>query len=330
MAITNAGSIVADQSVALKIDADATVGFTNTGTVSVTGSGGLQILSSAMNQSGTVTIASGTTLARTGNYTQTGGSTQVDGALSVTSGVVDLQGGVLRGNGQVSGSVTNAATVAPGVSPGTLTVSGAFTQPMAGVLSIEIDGLTPGTQHDVLAVTGAATLEGEVQFVFGGTYAPTVGDQAVILTAGSITGDFARISYVNPPAGFFAYDVVRVGNTMVFKVLDPTGVPTPDASGVGVAAAHKPLAIRPNPSIGGQATLSFQVASPGAEIDLAIYDAAGRRVRTLLAGWPGTSERRVAWDGLDDSGRAVASGAYFARLAMSAWPDEVRRLTVVR
>jgi hypothetical protein len=43
---------------------------------------------------------------------------------------------------------------------------------------------------------------------------------------------------------------------------------------------------------------------------LAVYDAAGRRVRGLLAAGAG----ETGWDGTDDAGRALPSGVYFCRL----------------
>ena len=69
---------------------------------------------------------------------------------------------MLRGGGQVSGNVTNTSgTVRPGASPGTLTVTGSYTQGAAGVLEIDIDG----SGHDQLAVGGAATLDGTLAAV---------------------------------------------------------------------------------------------------------------------------------------------------------------------
>jgi flagellar hook assembly protein FlgD len=51
-----------------------------------------------------------------------------------------------------------------------------------------------------------------------------------------------------------------------------------------------------------------------ANVDLAIYDAAGRQVASLLHGELPAGRRSVTWDGRDASGRTVASGLYFARL----------------
>lgn len=85
-----------------------------------------------------------------------------------------------------------------------------------------------------------------------------------------------------------------------------SGVADPALPGIALAAA-------PNPARG---PLALRFALPRAmPVTLAIYDAAGRRVRTLADGmWPAGTQT-VGWDARDRSGRAVPAGLYFARLA---------------
>ena len=47
---------------------------------------------------------------------------------------------------------------------------------------------------------------------------------------------------------------------------------------------------------------------------LAIYDVAGRLVRSLVAGRVPAGYHATVWDGKDDRGHAVASGVYLYRL----------------
>ena len=47
---------------------------------------------------------------------------------------------------------------------------------------------------------------------------------------------------------------------------------------------------------------------------LAIYDANGRLVRTLVNEVEGYGAHEVTWDGRDDNGATVGSGVYFYRL----------------
>lgn len=82
------------------------------------------------------------------------------------------------------------------------------------------------------------------------------------------------------------------------------GLP-PSPAAVRLTAAPNPF----NPAT----TIQFNLPRPG-RIDLAVYDLAGRRVRTLATAYAASGEQRFDWDGKSDSGRDVASGTYFARL----------------
>jgi hypothetical protein len=68
----------------------------------------------------------------------------------------------------------------------------------------------------------------------------------------------------------------------------------------------------PNP-FNPATTISYQLATPG-DVELAIYDVAGRRVRTLVRGFQRAGEHKVVWDGRDDLGHTAASGLYLCRL----------------
>lgn len=68
----------------------------------------------------------------------------------------------------------------------------------------------------------------------------------------------------------------------------------------------------PNP-FNPSTKLSFSLAKGGAAV-VDVLDLQGHVVRTLLNGTYAAGEQSVVWDGRDDSGRAVASGTYLARL----------------
>jgi hypothetical protein len=84
---------------------------------------------------------------------------------------------------------------------------------------------------------------------------------------------------------------------------------------------------RPNP-FNPSTQIHFELARRD-RAQLVIYDAQGRRVRTLvdteLAAGPHTSR----WDGHDDAGRAVASGLYLCRLT-SGRNEATERLVLIR
>ncbi|MEZ4649068.1 MAG: FlgD immunoglobulin-like domain containing protein [Candidatus Eisenbacteria bacterium] len=68
----------------------------------------------------------------------------------------------------------------------------------------------------------------------------------------------------------------------------------------------------PNP-FRPQTTLRYSLGA-GGPVDLAIFDVAGRRIRTLASGESAAGSHDVVWDGTDESGHRVASGTYWARL----------------
>jgi hypothetical protein len=68
----------------------------------------------------------------------------------------------------------------------------------------------------------------------------------------------------------------------------------------------------PNPA---RVSLALRFTLPrAAGIELAIFDAAGRRVRTLASGDHASGAHAIAWDLRDERGRAVGAGLYLARL----------------
>lgn len=68
----------------------------------------------------------------------------------------------------------------------------------------------------------------------------------------------------------------------------------------------------PNP-FNPMTKVAFTLAEAG-HVQLAIYDAAGRRVSLLASEEFGVGEHTVTWEGRDDSGRALASGTYFVQM----------------
>ena len=69
---------------------------------------------------------------------------------------------------------------------------------------------------------------------------------------------------------------------------------------------------RPNP-FNPVTTLAFELPASGA-VELAVYNAAGKHVATLIDGHTEAGRQSVTWPGVDDAGRSVASGVYFFRL----------------
>ena len=101
-------------------------------------------------------------------------------------------------------------------------------------------------------------------------------------------------------------------------------------SRVGEAAPAMPAGVsaQPNP-FNPRTNIRFELAQrTGAR--LAVFDLAGRRVRTLLGGEPlRAGPHSVAWTGDDDRGRSLASGVYLLRLEAGG-RIESSRVTLLR
>lgn len=83
----------------------------------------------------------------------------------------------------------------------------------------------------------------------------------------------------------------------------------------------------PNPSH-AQTKIAFRLATPG-EARLDIYDASGRRIRSLLNEDLSAGLHEVTWDGLDDRGRPVVQGIYFYKLHTGGF-EQSSRVSLVR
>lgn len=84
---------------------------------------------------------------------------------------------------------------------------------------------------------------------------------------------------------------------------------------------------RPNP-VHASTWISYSLAKQGI-VELKIFDATGRVVRTLVDDSAGAGVHQVVWDGRDDTGSPVASGVYFYRIASGDFVSS-RKLMLIR
>jgi hypothetical protein len=195
-----------------------------------------------------------------------------------------------------------------------------------------VDNLAPLTPAPFTGqyAAGAATLHwaanaapdlGEYR-LYRGSSAAFVPGPANLVTAQPDTG------YVDAAGTAFYYKLCAVdvhGNVSGFSTLLPSG--TVDVAGVALPRAAFLATPAPNPARGAT-TLRFGLPRAAA-VELALYDQQGRRVRSLLAGTQPAGERTIAWNGCDESGRALPAGLYFVRLATEG-RTFVSRLAVIR
>lgn len=159
---------------------DFSVPVGGTGTLNVTGGGSeLTVVDD---------IFVGAPIDLGGGGTSNGTLTVGDGGTINADRVVIGAGGVLNGNGGVINAnlVVDGGTVAPGASPGILTVNGDF-EVLNGALQIEIGGDQPG-EFDVLNILGdfIATEPFTIDIAFIDDFAPEEGQSFTFL---DIEGD---------------------------------------------------------------------------------------------------------------------------------------------
>jgi hypothetical protein len=88
------------------------------------------------------------------------------------------------------------------------------------------------------------------------------------------------------------------------------------------------LAPSPNP-LSNSSLLRFALAN-GGDTRLDIYDAAGRRVASLIHASLEPGNYSVQWDGRTDGGEPLGAGLYFARLIAPGVHPHATRLAIVR
>lgn len=153
-------------------------------------------------EGGTVRVRSGELIIN--EAVTNAGTIDVGGGTSFRADAGLINTGSLVGTGTVyAPTLTNEGTIAPGYSPGTLTVVGNVTLGADSILNLEFGG--PGAS-DLFLVTGEGdygnlALGGTLNLICGSGYTPTLGDNLQLVGARSITGSFARTLFTGFGSG---------------------------------------------------------------------------------------------------------------------------------
>jgi hypothetical protein len=102
-----------------------------------------------------------------------------------------------------------------------------------------------------------------------------------------------------------------------------TGATAPTPATWGLVRAH------PNP-FNPTLNIAYSVPPGARGHALRVYDALGRRVRTLYAGERPAGVHDAVWDGTADGGGAVASGVYFLRLEPDGGTSVTRKVVLLK
>ncbi len=285
---------------------------------------------------------SGTTIYVGGNFLNVGGQPRSH------LGALDVNGAALAWNPSANDDVDALA-----VSGGTVYAGGVFTQ-MGGVLHRGIAAISASTGAvqawpaqvfgDVSAILPTATAiyaAGPFSNVGGvtrtgvtaldpATGAPTAWDpetwNPVFFPAGVVLLLHASYALAEQTGRIYLggqfwaiHDSPHSGVAGVFESLSA-------AVGPAIGSRGEALSVAPNPF---RSDVVLQLAARlGGPADVAIYDLAGRRVRTVYHGEIAAGGQRLGWDGRDDRGRDAAAGLYFIRARGAAWDASAKVLRV--
>ncbi len=228
---------------------DPAASWTTTNQLNLVGFGALaptRVTGSPMRVQGQMTLASGsvqisadTTFVGAGigaqvSIPQAGAVLRMNDATVVESGADFTGAGAIRNtaggsirldDGASLGTISllNDGALAIDQNAGVASVHRAEFSPTS-VWTVSLGGLTPGTEHDELLVSGAgAALDGELRITHldlgGGQFKPEVGDEFVILNAvGAVTGAFSNVptSFVGPLT--YEWSVIYNFNTVVLRL----------------------------------------------------------------------------------------------------------------
>jgi hypothetical protein len=177
--------------------------ITNTGTLvaATTGAGGTREITGFLVNSGTFAVNEDTSFdGNTATLTQTAGTTSITGGkildLTGSAETFELQGGVLSAPSSsastpatLTGSLDNTGgNVIPGTaaSAGDLAVGAGYTQGGGGTLTVPLHGTVPGDSYGQLGVIGSMSIAGTLVLQPLTGFTPSAGDQFTVL--GSQTG----------------------------------------------------------------------------------------------------------------------------------------------
>lgn len=239
--------------------------FTNAGTFQVS-SGTVQMVIGFPN-SGMVRLDGGILDCDAG-YTQSGGATLLNGGVLDCGTPLQIAGGRLGGNGTVQGSVVlGDATLAPGLSPGALTVVGNLTLSNGSTTRLEVGGYAPGAGHDRLTLQagGILTLAGQLDLTLANGF-EWVASGGSNFTMAATSGTTIQGAYANAASGATLETADGQGRFQVhYGIANPAGWDQLTLAAFALSSnARAPLAIRARRP-------DAELAWPAAASNLVVY-----------------------------------------------------------
>ncbi|HPA19729.1 MAG TPA: PEP-CTERM sorting domain-containing protein [Verrucomicrobiae bacterium] len=218
------GSLSADM---LRIQNGA---FTNSGGTSTIGSliasnvtasvafsaGTLNLGGSAISNGQALVVGDGSQTA-TLNLTGNGTHLLADGLLVASNSM-------LLGVGNIAGNITNFGTIAPGISPGIISVSGDAVLAASSLMAMELAG-TNATEFDQFNVGGMLGFEGTLTVTLTNGFNPQVGDTFDLFDFGSTNGlTFDQLNLPTLVNALWDTSDLYVGGSIAVVIPEPATV----------------------------------------------------------------------------------------------------------
>jgi fibronectin-binding autotransporter adhesin len=199
---------------------------------------GGSVFAGSINGGGSLVKGGGSSLELSGSSDIAGGTTVAGGTLVVSGtlgGALTVNAGaILGGSGTLNGPLSVQGTLAPGTSPGDLTVNNIATFGTTSTLALELNGTAPGSSYDQLTIGssgGVSILGGNISLSLG--FAPIGNEQFRVidnLSSSAISGTFTNLANGGVISAVFngtQYDFVAnysggTGNDLVLTVPEPT------------------------------------------------------------------------------------------------------------
>lgn len=234
----------------------------------------------------------------------------------------DYDVGVLATSGSGSYRAHVASSTYLGVPYGYM---GPYSVPSGGLVTLYEVLLAPGTYAISLINQSSADLDLSVHRA-GTVYQGAT--SAVANGSSGAAGQGEQVSFTVASSAYYCLVVQRQDQSSgaaAFKLGFADGVTAVDPG--SVPTQSRLSGAYPNP-FNPQTTVAFDLAHAG-HVRVVIHDAQGRVVATLADGDMTAGHHTVVWTGIDDRGRKLASGVYYARLTASDGVD-VTKLTLVK
>jgi hypothetical protein len=125
-------------------------------------------------------------------------------------------------------------------------------------------------------------------------------------------------SYWNGVAGSTALDGFDItpldADARAVAVAEPVA-PAPEVDAATTGSELELYHPTPNP-FEHTTRFAYAISAGTEQVDIGVFDLAGRRIRVLAHGTRGVGRYEVAWDGRSDGGERVRNGVYFLRASM--------------